>query len=163
MSSDSQPQKRNFYLLIVLLIIGILVGALAVGFWMGSKSSQTPQTQTNQPTLTIASFKSEVEAEDTPILAYLDLEIHNYGVNGNNVSCTGRVRWHTDQYTLEGLSVCMYIMRNYTKTNAVDVEVVAYGGLLLLPSGTIDSDSVSVPKLGETLFSYDFSLTCTYH
>ncbi len=49
-----------------------------------------------------------------------------------------------------------------SQINKVDVNVYAHGGFLLLATGTIDSDGVEIHKLGEDLFTYDFSLTCTY-
>jgi hypothetical protein len=150
-------------LLIVISIIVVLLSVLVIGFWISNRPSPNPQQSETQKQLTIASFTSEIKSDDPRILAYLDLEIHNYWTEGNNVKCAGRVRWRTHEYTLEGLNVCMFITKNYTQPNSVNVKVVAYGGLLLLPSGTIDSDSVSVPKLGEQLFSFDFLLTCTYH
>lgn len=165
MPSDSQPRKKSTYLLFVPLIVVVLIGALAVGSWMGSRSSPNPQqniSENDQNQLTIASFKSEVSSDDPEILAYLDLEIHNYWVENDIVRCTGQVEWHTTDYTLDGLAICMYIKENRTTHKSVNVEVVAYGGLLALPTGTIDSDSVQVPKLGEDLFKLDFSLSCTY-
>jgi hypothetical protein len=163
MSSDSQPQKKKIYLLIVPLMAIVLIGALAIGFWLGNRFSSNPKQNVNgNNQLTIASFKSEVIADDPQVLAYLDLEIQNYWVENNTVRCTGQVEWHTADYTLDGLAICMYIRENQTKYKSVDVKVVAHGGLLLLPTGTIDSDSIQVPKLGEDLFKFDFSLTCTY-
>lgn len=161
MSTDSQPQGKKTYLSIALLIVIVLIGALAIGFWMGSRSpSNLQQNENNQNQLTIASFEAEVMKDDPTIQAYLDLEIDDYWVEGDNVRCRGTVKWHTTEYTLEGMSVCMFITRN--QTNSVNVKVDVYGGMLLLPTGTIDSDSVQIPKLGEQLFLFDFSLTCTY-
>jgi hypothetical protein len=164
LSISSQPSRRNNYWLIIPLIAVILIGALAVGFWMGSRSSSNQQptgTQT-QNQLTISSFKSEIMENDSRILAYLDLEVDSYWVEGNKVHCNGTVKWHTTEWTLENMNVALCIDRT-SKSYTVDVELYVYGGILLLSSDTIDSDSVAIPKLGEQLFSYDFSLTCTYH
>lgn len=159
MSSGSKPSEKN-KLLIGFLIVVIVIGALAIGFWIGSRPLNPKQNESNQNQLTIASFEAEVMEDDPTIQAYLDLEIDDYWVEGDNVRCSGTVKWHTTEYTLEGMSVCMFITRN--QTNSVNVKVDVYGGMLLLPTGTIDSDSVQIPKLGEQLFSFDFSLTCTY-
>jgi len=163
-STSSQPSRRSNYWLIFSLIAVTLVGALALGFWMGSRSSsnQSPTGTQTQNQLTIGSFKSEIMENDSRILAYLDLEVDSYWVEANKVHCNGTVKWHTTEWRLENMNVALCIDRT-SKAYVVDVELYIYGGLLLLSSDTIDSDSVTIPKLGEQLFSYDFSLTCTYH
>ena len=91
-----------------------------------------------------------------------DLEVGHYWVEGNKVHCNGTIKWHTTQWMLDGMNVALCIDRTGTP-NAVDAELLVYGGFLLLAQNTIDSDSVTIPKLGEQTFLYDFSLTCTYH
>ena len=162
MHAISFKDTRVKWIVIGVVIGTALIGCLTIGYWIRIQSSPQKPSET-QNTLTIASFKSEVMEDDPRIKAYLDLQIINYWIEGNQVKCNGRVRWYTNEYIVEGLSVCMFITRNYTMPNSVNVEVVVYGGILFLPTGTIDSDSVSIPKLGEQIFSFDFSLTCTYH
>jgi len=164
-SPNSQPSRKTNYWLIIPIIAVVLIGALIVGSWIGSRYSPNQQpsgTQTNQNQLTIGSFKSRIMENDSRILAYLDLEVGSYWVEGNNVHCNGTVKWHTTEWTLENMNIALCIDRT-SKSNTVDVELLVYGGLLLLGQNTIDCDSVTIPKLGDQLFSYDFSLTCTYH
>ena len=164
-SSIPQSTRKSNYWFVIPVLVVILIGALLVGFWMGSRSPSNQQptgTQTNQNQLTIASFKSRIMENDSKIQAYLDLEVGHYWVEGNKVHCNGTIKWHTTDWTMDGMNVALCIDRTGT-SNAVDAELLVYGGLLLLAQNTIDSDSVTIPKLGEQTFSYDFSLTCTYH
>jgi|YelNatPaOPRAMG01_1025707.scaffolds.fasta_scaffold41213_1 hypothetical protein len=172
-SSNSQLSRKTNYWLIIPVIAVVLIGALMVGFWIGSRSPSNQQptgTQTNQGNqtpLTIASFKTKILENNSIVRTYLDLEIHGYWVEGNKVRCDGTIKWQTTQYTIEGLSVALTISRAES-ANSVNAEVIVYSGLLytLEPSTggtTIDTVSVSVPKLGNQTSYFDFSLTCTYH
>lgn len=145
---------------IALAVVSILliVSIIALIFLTHNFSSPQPEPETTN--LSIASFTSEVLADEPEIQAYLDLEIDDYWVEENQVKCKGTIKWHTTKYTIENFGLTMFIKEN--QTNSVDVKVVVYGGGLILPTGTIDSDDIEIPKLGEDLFTYDFSLVCTY-
>ena len=140
----------------------IIIGIIIVASIFLTRNFSTPQAESEPETnkLSIASFTSEVSADEPEIQAYLDLEIDDYWVEENQVKCKGTIKWHTTEYTLEGMSVTMTIKES--QTNSVNVNVMVYGGFLLLATGTIDSDSVEIPKLGEDLFTFNFSIACTY-
>ena len=152
----AESRSNHKTTIIVVSAIVLIVIAFAVGYWIGLFSSPKPK-QNNSRQLTIASFEKEVMGE---LSSYLNLVIDNYWVEGNKVRCTGTVNWLGGEYAVSDTAVCMFIKEN--KTNSVDVKVDVYGGGLLLPTGTIDSDSVEIPTLGIDVFSFDFSLTCTY-
>ena len=154
------------WLIVGIIISGLMLGTLAIGFWITNHPSNSQQDDI-QNQLTIASFESEVKPDEPEIQTYLDFKIHNCWIEGNNIRCSGTVIWQTTEYTLEGMQVCMFITQN--QTNSVNVEVVIvdmYGGYLP-PTETIDFDNVPIPKLvdqshGDPVTSFDFSLTCIY-
>ena len=58
---------------------------------------------------------------------------------------------------LTGAKICMYATS--AGGNAVNVKVVVYGGFLILPTGTIGSDSESLPALSQTNPSHSVTLS----
>jgi len=144
-------------IIVAISAVVLILIVFVVGYWLGHFSSPAP-TQSNSTQLTIASFEKEVESG---LSSYLNLVISNYWVEGNKVRCTGTVNWLGGDYAVSGAAICMYITEK--QTNSVNVKVVVYSGMLLLPRpGTIDSESVQIPTLGNGVFSFDFSLSCIY-
>lgn len=146
--------KSSHKTIITVIAVVLIVIAFVIGYWIGFTPSRKPE----QKQLTIALFEKEVMGK---LSSYLNLVIDNYWVEGNKVRVTGTVNWLGGEYAVSNTAVTMYITE--VGTNSVNVNVVVYGGGLLLPkSGTIDSDTVEIPTLGIDVFSFDFSLTCEY-
>lgn len=160
----SQRKSKNW---LIIPIVAVILIALIVGFWIGnhsvSPSNQQP-SGTSENQLTIASFNTTYSSDvNSQMQAYLDLEVSHYWVEGNKVFCNGTVRWQTTEYTLDGMNLALIIYRTDTPY-IIDVELFVYGGIMFTTGqNVIDSSAVSVPKLGDQIFSYDFSLNCTYH
>ena len=150
----AESKSSHKTVMIAVIAIVLIVIAFVVGYWLGLPPSTKPAGQSQ---LTIASFEKEVKGE---LSSYLNIVIDDYWVEGNEVRVTGTVNWLGGEYAVSDTAVCMFIKES--QLNSVDAKVVVYGGGLLLPTGTIDSDSVEIPTLGIDVFSFDFSLTCVY-
>ncbi len=146
-----ESKSRHKTVMIAVIAIILIIIAFVVGYWLGLPPFKTSRTEP----IAIASFEKEVKGE---LSSYLNIVIDDYWVEGNKVRVTGRVNWLGGEYAVSDTTVCMFIKEG--QPNSVFVKVVVYGGILLLPAGTIDSDSVEIPTLGIDIFSFDFSLTC---
>jgi hypothetical protein len=158
-----KEKKRPFIKWVIVGLIAVVIASFALGyslsyFFKAKEEVGTSEKPTEKP-LTIASFEKEIL--DGDVAQYLNLVIDGYGVVDNTVWCKGTLSYiGPEAGKVEGAKVAMYITGAGEKS--VNVRVVVYGGLLLLPSGTIDSDSVSAPTLGGEMKSFSFSLSCNY-
>lgn len=135
-----------------------------IGFIIATQlKTTTSPTNTSQNQFTLANFNSTV-GNDPTIQAYVDIQVNNYGVNGNTVYCSGTVTLRTTEYTLSGYALDLLITStSYNSPYALDAQLIGYGGLMLLPTigyTIINSTSVDVPTLGNGTNLYDFSIQC---
>jgi hypothetical protein len=155
------PKRDNKYLILTVGIIVILAIALVAVIIATQPESSTQPNTTSQNQFTLANFNSTV-GDDPAIQAYVDLEVNNYGINGNTVYCSGTVTLRTTEYTLSGYALCLLVTSTSSITPyALEAELIGYGGVLLLPTighTVINSTSVSVPTLGNGTNVYNFSL-----
>jgi hypothetical protein len=153
-------------MILAIVIIVILAMAL-IGALLLNNQPKTPSTpssaSSSQIQLTLANFNSTV-GDDPTIQAYVDLQVSNYGVNGNTVYCSGAVTLRTTEYTLSGYNLCLLVTsKSYASPYAVDAQLIGYGGVMLLPTigyTIVNATSVQVPTLGNGTNVYDFSLQC---
>jgi hypothetical protein len=147
----------------IILVVILLVSIFAVLSMHILSPSSTSSNQQAQNQFTVANFNSTV-GNDSTIQAYVDLQVNNYGVNGNMVHCSGTITLRTTEYTLNGYALCLLVTStSYSSPYALDAQLIGYGGLLLLPTygySIINSTSVHVPTLGNGTNVYDFSLEC---
>lgn len=131
--------------------------AFVIGYYFShAPSSQQQPKEEEKPT--IASFEKEIDESVAP---YLSMIIENYGITDKSVWCKGTVLYvGPEGYNVSGAAICMYIKK--ATDNSINVKVVLYSGLLLLPYGVIDSDSVSVPEIGIKTKTFYFELQCNY-
>lgn len=157
------PKRNNKYMILAVVTIVILAIALVAVIIAKQPESSTQPNTLSQNQFTLANFNSTV-GEDPSIQAYVDLQINNYGVNGNTVYCSGTVTLRTTEYTLSGFGLCLLVTSTSSiNPYALEAELIGYGGVLLLPTigyTIINATSVHVPTLGNGTNVYNFSLEC---
>lgn len=158
------PLKRNNRYMILAVVIIVILAIALVAVIMATQPNSSAQPNTiSQNQFTLDNFNFTV-GDDPSIQAYVDLQVVNYGVNGNTVYCSGTVTLRTTEYTLSGYALCLLVTSTSSiSPYALDAQLIGYGGVMLLPTigyTIVNATSVQVPTLGNGTNVYDFSLEC---
>ena len=156
--------KAAIVIMLGLIVIISSVGALVLSQPKANEPNATPTTDT-----TIGTVSTEVSSELAP---YIRINQNEIGQEIPRFHYNGYLTWigspSSSVSSIKEVHLLMYTQLNRTETigtntkQVVDVHIVAFTGMLFLPSDVIDkSQEMVIPQIGTSVQQADFNLDCS--
>lgn len=156
--------KATIAIALGLIIIVFLVGALVLFQPKASEPKTSPTTD-----VTIGTITTEVSSELTP---YIQINQNEIGQEIPRFYYDGYLTWigspSSTITSIQDVHLLMYTQLNRTDTigssiqQVVDVHILAFTGMVFLPSDVIDkSQELVIPQIGASNQQVTFDLDCS--
>lgn len=142
----TDTQKKTARVRVALVVVIAVVLVAIIYFW---------EKSTERPLVSVA-FSTKVQGDLQQCLQITDIDIlPSYESSGSLWGSADIKYVGPAGYELSGVKVCAYVTS--AGTNALNVKIEVYSGILLYPPGTLTYYSVDLPTMSQNNSTYHFS------